>query len=68
MNCQHNIYSGKSKQVNCICSNLESGKNHMIFETGKMTRGKMCPLQFGKIETESRNGYIIIKKKVQNDK
>jgi len=63
MKCPHDLYNGNSKEVSCVCSELEIQKNHMIFKTGKMSKDKMCPLEFGKIKTVVRDGCIIIKER-----
>ena len=66
MKCQHNIYKGKDPLIECICQELETGKKHMIFTTGKMGINNICPKKHGRIKTESRNGkYIIIKERIK---
>ena len=63
MTCPHNTYNGKSNIVDCICPKLEDGKQHMIFKEGVMSKENICPLKFGKIETEVKDGNLIIKER-----
>ena len=67
MVCQHNIYNGKSTEIDCICPVLEDGKNHMIFKEGFLTKKKFCPLTFGKIKTIVKDDNLIIKRKELNE-